>query len=143
MRCAIACFFILALVSCRENTGVRTAAIQIRLAADSQSICLTGLDYHTIYQLKNDSLSAQSWQNLFAVYRMPADTDMKDVQPAQPGHYTLSDTSVIFKPDTAFAKHQTYFVRFYGGALAQNQLQVLQGRAKIQGQHYCETVFKF
>lgn len=143
MRWVIACFFILVLVSCRENARTQTGAIQIRLAADSQSVCLTGLDYHIIYQLKTDSLTAQTWQNLFAVYRMPADTDMKDIQPAQPGHYTLTDTSVIFKPDTAFAKHQTYFVRFYGGGPAQGHMHVLQGGAKIQGQHYREMVFKF
>ncbi|HEX3384611.1 MAG TPA: hypothetical protein VHS53_05455 [Mucilaginibacter sp.] len=62
--------------------------------------------------------SSEAWRSLLSVYKMPADTDMKDFQHAQPGRYKVSGNEVIFTPDTAFRKGQEYFLRTfdYSGA---------------------------
>ncbi|MBW4888648.1 hypothetical protein KXQ82_02930 [Mucilaginibacter sp. HMF5004] len=117
--------------------------VDIRLSKDSQSVCLTGLEYAILHDLKTDTLNTEAWQSLFAVYRIPADTDMKDLQKPQPGNYIVTDTSIVFKPDTAFAKHQSYFAHFYGGPLAAGKLELVQAKTKLEGQHYKEVVFNF
>jgi hypothetical protein len=143
MRLWLACFFILACISCNSTATKQGANVNIRLSKDSQAVCIAGLEYAILHDLKTDTLNNQAWHSLFAVYCMPADTDMKDLQPQQPGKYLVTDTSVIFTPDTAFNRHRQYFVRYYGGALVGNKSDVLRSGAKLEGQHYKEVVFKF
>jgi hypothetical protein len=143
MRLWLACFFIVACLSC-HSTGIKqNDKVNIRLSTDSQTVYISGLDYAILHDLKTDTLNTEGLQSLFAVYRMPADTDMKDLQKQQPGKYTVTDTAIIFKPDTAFAKHQQYFMRYYGGPLVNSKAQVFQSKAKLEGQHYKEFVFSF
>jgi hypothetical protein len=94
-------------------------------------------------ELKKDSLTRDSWQNIFAVYRIPADTDMKDFQKAQPGNYLINDSVIIFKPDTSFKKHERYFARFYGDGTTISSLKLIQGKADLKGPAYTEATFSF
>jgi len=70
------------------------------------------MDYAVLSDINRDSLQAM-WQSLLPVYRMPADTDLKNYQPLQPGVYQLKDSAVLFTPDTPFAQNKTYFMRYY------------------------------
>src|ERR1035437_7547356 len=85
--------------SCTPKTN--TEAVHITFINDNRSIKFSGLNYAVLQDIKWDTASA-NWQNLFQVYRMPADTDMKGYQPAQPGLYHVKDGSVVFTPDTPF-----------------------------------------
>src|ERR1700753_1755285 len=86
--------------------------VTIHLSANNQSLNISGFDKLVIADISRDS-SNKAWQNLAPVYKMPADTDMKDYQTAQPGNYKVADSMVVFTPDTAFKKGQTYFLRAY------------------------------
>jgi hypothetical protein len=143
MRWWPGCFFILFFLSCHSPSATNRGNVNIRLSTDSQSVYISGLEYAILHDLKTDTLNNQALHSLFSVYRMPADTDLKDLQPQQPGKYRVTDTSIVFTPDTAFVKHQRYFVRYYGGPLADSQAEVLQSKAKLEGQHYKEVVFNF
>jgi hypothetical protein len=143
MRLWPLCFFVIVLASCHSPSAGYNDKVNIRLSTDSQTVYISGLEYAILHDLKTNTLNAEGLQSLFAVYRMPADTDMKDLQKQQPGKYTVTDTVIMFKPDTAFAKHQQYFVRYYGGPVADGRVQVFQSKAKLEGQHYKEIVFSF
>jgi hypothetical protein len=143
MRLWPLCFFVIALVSCHSPLANHNNKVNIRLSTDSQTVYISGLEYAILHDLKADTLNNQGLQSLFAVYRMPADTDMKDLQKHQPGKYTVTDTAIIFKPDAAFAKHRQYFVRYYGGPVANSQTEVFQSKAKLEGQHFKEVIFGF
>ena len=85
--------------------------INIGLVDSGKSLKIAGLNYVVMQDVINDTTN--SWGNLLEVYRMPADTDMKDFQPRQPGKYQLKDSALVFSPDTPFARQQAYFLRYY------------------------------
>jgi hypothetical protein len=143
MRWWPGCFFILLFLSCHSPSATNRGNIIIRLSTDSQSVYISGLEYATLHDLKTDTLNNQALHSLFSVYRMPADTDLVDLQPQQPGKYRVTDTSIVFTPDTVFSKHQRYSVRYYGGPLADSRSEVLQSKAKLEGQHYKEVILSF
>jgi len=143
MRWQPLCFFLLCCTACHHSTVNEAQRFKIRLTPDSQSVCIIGLEYAIIHDLKADSLTQGTWKSLFAIYRMPTDTDMKDFQPEQPGKYQISDSAITFKPDTPFKKHQQYFVRFYGNGAAISSLKLIQAKANLKGPGYLEVVFKF
>lgn len=142
-RCLPVFVTVLFCLSCHSSTVVKTGDAYVRLSKDSQTVYIGGLDYAVLHDLKTDTLTTEGWQGLIAVYKMPADTDMQDLQTPQPGQYTVTDTSIVFKPDTPFAKHHTYFTRYFGGPLVKSEMQVVQKKAKLQGQRYSQTTFKF
>ncbi|MFD2144785.1 hypothetical protein [Mucilaginibacter antarcticus] len=63
-------------------------AIQVKYA-DNHAVTITGIDAAILNDIDRDSV--KNWQSLLAIYRMPADTDMKDYQPIQPGKYLVKD----------------------------------------------------
>ncbi|EHQ26769.1 hypothetical protein [Mucilaginibacter paludis] len=143
MRWLYLCFFLLGCAACNSPSATPPNPFTIHLSKDSQSVYIRGLDYAALQQLKKDTLTRDAWQSLFPVYSMPADTTMKDFQQEQPGTYTVGDSAVNFKPDTAFKKMQLYFVRFYGNNSAISTLKLLQKKANLKGPQYIEAVFKF
>jgi hypothetical protein len=86
--------------------------VKISLTNDNHSLKISGLDRAIIADIGRDS-SLEAWESLLPVYKMPGDTEMKDFQPVQPGHYRVDDSLVIFTPDTVFEKGQSYFLRYY------------------------------
>lgn len=89
----------------------KAPVIQIALVDSGRSLKITGLNYSVMQDVNRDSTN--NWENLLEVYHMPADTDMKDFQPAQPGKFLLKDSALVFNPDTPFAQNQSYFLRYY------------------------------
>jgi hypothetical protein len=96
MRKLLYIFLLLAL-SC--TPAKHPSAVQIALVNNGQSVQFKGLDYAVMQDIGRDT-TKDVWQNLVPVYRMPADTDLKNYQPVQPGRYQLKDSVVIFTPDT-------------------------------------------
>ena len=91
--------------------------IKVALADSNHAVQISGFDKMIISDIGQDT-SKEAWQSLLPVYKMPADTDMKDFQNAQPGKYSVKDSLVVFTPDTPFRKGQEYFLRAfdYSGA---------------------------
>ena len=91
--------------------------IKITLADSNRSLQISGFDKMIISDIGQDT-SKEAWQSLLPIYKMPADTDMKDLQNAQPGKYSVKDSLVVFTPDTPFRQGQVYFLRSfdYSGA---------------------------
>ncbi|MEO6849253.1 MAG: hypothetical protein ABI203_11290 [Mucilaginibacter sp.] len=74
---------------------------------------------------------------------MPADTDLKDYQPAQPGQYLLKDDAVVFRPDTPFKKGQVYFLRYYQYDKNENVWQYVKHRKRPGTAVYTDLIFKY
>lgn len=91
----------------RSNTN-----ISISLIDSNHSLQISGFDKEIIDDIAQNSADS-AWLSLLPVYKMPADTDMKDFQNAQPGKYRVKDSLVIYTPDTPFRKGQVYFVRSF------------------------------
>ncbi len=134
--------FVVAFVGCHGGSKIKDTTY-IHLSRDSQTVILGGLEYAALQQLKKDTLNLQAFQDLFPVYKMPADTDMKDYLKAQRGTYQITDSLIIFKPDTAFAKHQAYFARFYGYTVDNSAARLAQGKANLNGPKFKEVIFQF
>jgi len=98
------------LFSCAEKQ--HAPSVHISLVNDNKSIKFTGLDKDIATEISRDSIP-EVWENMVPVFKLPADTDLKNYQPVQHGLYSLKDSSVVFTPDTPFVKGQAYFMRYY------------------------------
>jgi len=126
-------------LGCKHKDKV--PGIFITLTDSSKHLKITSLDYAIMQDINRDT-TTNIWQNLIQVYRMPADTDMKDYQPIQPGKYVVSDSLVIFIPDTPFHPHQTYFMRYYQYDKGSNALDYIQNHQKPGKKQYRDLIFK-
>jgi hypothetical protein len=115
--------------------------VKINLTSDKHSLKITGLDPLIVQDLNRDS-SGGNWQSLVPVYKMPADTDLKNYQPIQPGKYAVADSVVTFTPDTPFAAAQTYFVRYYKYDANSKASDFILGKNKLGSLHYTDLIFK-
>ncbi|GAA4329448.1 hypothetical protein GCM10023149_34150 [Mucilaginibacter gynuensis] len=135
----IALFLLLCCMGCAEKQANQT--IQISMTNDHKTAKFTSLNGDVAHEIERDT-TVNKWQNLLPVYRMPADTDLKDFQPPQPGVYKLVQNQVFFTPDTAFVTGQTYFVRFYRYSEGGTSWDMLSRKNK-PGQHpYTDLIFK-
>src|SRR6185437_6744115 len=121
------------------NCKPKTPAVHVSLTHGNQSVKFKGLDYAVISEINRDS---GVWRSLLPVYRMPADTNMKNYQPVQPGVYQVKDSAIVFTPDTPFSKGQTYFLRFYQFGGNSSAFDFIKGRKKLDDAHYVDLVFK-
>jgi hypothetical protein len=115
--------------------------VHISLVNNNKSVKIEGLDYAIISEINRDPV-AGIWENLLPVYRMPADTDMKDYQPVQHGSYQLKDSSVVFTPDTPFVNNKTYFIRYYQFGKGDSALDLLKEKKKLGSTNYIDLIFK-
>jgi len=106
---------------------------------NSGALKITGPDSLILNEIQRDS---GAWQNIFPVYRMPADTDMKDFQRPQPGIYNLSGDAVIFTPDTPFVNGQTYFLRCYEFGEGKSTWDIIRHKQKLGSEAYTDLTFK-
>jgi hypothetical protein len=118
----------------------KAPVVHISLTDSNHSVKFKGLDYAIISEIGRDSIPGM-WESLLPVYRMPADTDLKNYQPVQHGHYTLKDSAVIFTPDTAFIKGQTYFMRYYQFK-GENIWDYIKGKKRLGAVGYSDLVIK-
>ena len=98
------------------------------------------MDIAIVQDISRDSIA--DWQSLAPIYRMPADTDMKDYQKPQPGKYNVTGSTVIFTPDTPFVKHQTYFLRLYQYGEGNNTWDYIKGNKKPGKPRFVDLIFK-
>ena len=136
-------FFVVVCMGCHSTSVTEDDHSRMGLSKDSQTVFVSGLDYSVLQEFKKDSLPLEAFQRIFPVYRMPADTDMKDYQNEQPGVYQITDSLIIFKPDTAFKKHETYFARFYGHSTENTPTKLAQGKGNLKAPKFTEATFKF
>lgn len=123
---------------CAEKSDKKPITITL---TNYSNIKIGGLNLAVLNDINRDT-SAGKWQNLFPVYRMPADTTLADMQPAQPGHYQLADSAVIFTPDTPFRKGQTYFVRYYRFAEGGSLIDIIRNKQNLGRHPYTDLIFK-
>jgi hypothetical protein len=116
-------------------------AVHLTLINNNQSVEFKGLDYAITGEINRDSVPG-IWQGLIPVYRMPADTDMKDYQKPLPGQYRLKDSAVVFTPDTPFVKNQTYFVRYFKFDGGNDSWDIIKGKKKLGKTAYTDLIFK-
>ena len=108
----------------------------------NNAIKFSGLDRGMIQSLNTDSASASAWQSYIPVYKMPKDTDAKDLQPVQPGKYVVLDSLVIFTPDTPLQQGQAYFARCYQYDKGSSMWQHIKNHEKITGRNYTDLILK-
>lgn len=115
--------------------------VHIALVNNQRSVQFTGLDRSIIGEIGRDTTKGV-WENLAPVYRMPADTDMKNYQPVQHGAYQVKDSLVVFTPDTPFVKNQVYFTRYYQFDRGGKTFDMISGKKLPGPSHYIDMVFK-
>jgi len=135
-RCVWLLFFLC--LGCKRKSPA--PIVNISLIDSNHSLKITGIDSVILNDIDRDT--AKNWQSLFAISRMPADTDLKDYQPAQPGTYRVSKGSVIFTPDTPFVKQQNYFLRYYIHGSNKDIWDYVRNHAKPGQLHYTDLIFK-
>jgi hypothetical protein len=116
--------------------------VKVSVADSNRAIKISGVDKAILAEISRDT-SNYAWQSLLPVYKMPADTDLKDYQKAQPGNYLVKDSVVIFTPDTSFKKGQVYFLRYYEHDEQVSAWQYISGKKRPGSLSYKDLVFKY
>ncbi len=135
-------FTILSIIGLGLLSGCSGSSAKIDYKMNLQTdggLKISGPEEAVLGEIQRDS---GAWQNLFPVYRMPADTDMKDFQRPQPGAYHLSGAAIVFTPDTPFIKGQTYFLRCYQFGEGKSNWDILKSGKKLGRQAYIDLTFK-
>jgi len=130
-------FFLLLCFGCGHP---KAPAISISLINNNQSIQFKGLDPAIMGEIGRDTVR-DVWENLIPVFRMPADTDLKDYQPIQHGRYHLKDSLIVFTPDTPFIKGHTYFMRYYQYQGGIKPWDFIGGKKKLGSISYLDLQF--
>ncbi|MDR3695539.1 hypothetical protein [Mucilaginibacter sp.] len=133
-----ALFFLLLCFGCGHR---KAPAVHISLVNNNQSIQFKGLDPAIMGEVTRNA-SPGVWENLIPVYRMPADTDLKDYQPIQPGNYQVKDNVIVFTPDTPFTKGHTYFMRYYQFEGGTRPWDFIGGRKRLGSVSHQDLVFR-
>ena len=131
--------FLLLIASCTSKPN--KAMIRISLTDSSRSLKITGIGDDILQEINRDSVTT-GWLSLIPVYRMPKDTDMKDFQSPEPGKYVVTDSVVVFTPDTPFMSQQAYFVRYYQYDEGNDIMEYVQHRKKLGQVPFMDLVFK-
>jgi hypothetical protein len=132
--------FLLLFVFLGCKTKPVESSIHISLTDSNKHLKISGLDNAIVQEINRDT-TTNVWQNLIQVYRMPADTGMKDFQPIQPGKYAVKDSLVVFIPDTPFAQHQTYFARYYQYDKGNTAWDYIKNNQKPGKKQYKDLIF--
>jgi hypothetical protein len=132
--------FLMCCSACAEKSGKHS--IKIALTNGNRSLQIDGFDKEIIDDIGRDTAN-QAWQALLPIYKMPADTDMKDFQNAQPGNYVVKDSVVIFTPDTLFQKGQVYFLRSFDYNQARNAWEFIREQKQKGSIGHKDLLFKY
>ena len=116
--------------------------VKISMTDSNRSLKITGFDKLIIADIGRDT-NNEAWQSLLPIYKMPADTDMKDYQNVQPGKYVVMDSLVIFTPDTTFKKGQAYFLRYFQHDQGTSAWQYLRQKKRPGSLSYKDLVFSY
>jgi hypothetical protein len=130
-------FFLLLCFGCGHS---KAPAVSISLVNNNQSVQFKGLDPAIMGEVSRNAAPGV-WENLIPVYRMPADTDLKDYQPIQHGSYQVKDSVIVFTPDTPFTKGHTYFMRYYKFEGGTKPWDFIRGKKKLGSVGYQDLVF--
>ena len=131
--------FVIMLLGCGSRH--RQNMIKIALADSGKSLQVTGIAEDILQEINRDTV-ATVWQTLIPVYRMPADTDMKDFQRPQPGKYAVNGSTILFTPDTPFIKQTVYFVRYYQYGEGNTGWDFIKQQKKLGKMPYIDLIFK-
>jgi len=140
MKIAVLFLVIITCVGCSNSP--KPVDVKVSLTNDNRSLKISGFDKAIIAEIGRDT-NNEAWQSLLPVYTMPKDTDMKDYQNEQPGNYKVDDSLVIFTPDTAFKKGQTYFLRYFSHDEGTSALLYIRDRKRPGTLSYKDLVFSY
>lgn len=131
--------FVIMLLGCHSKH--HNSVIKISSVNSGRSLEVTGIAEDILQEINRDT-GAMVWQTLIPVYRMPADTDMKDFQRAQPGKYIVNGSAILFTPDTPFAQHSIYFVRYYQYGEGNTKWDYIKQQKRLGKTPYIDLIFK-
>jgi len=116
--------------------------VRVALTDSDHSVTISGFDKEIINDIAQNSADS-AWQALLPIYKMPADTDMKDFQSAQPGKYSVKDSLVVFTPDTPFRKGQVYFLRSFDYSQAKDAWAFVREQKQKGSIGHKDLLFKY
>ncbi len=136
-------YTLILLLICRACRQSEPTVVKLTLNHTDGILKFSGIPPAVLADLVRDSIKSADWQSLIPVYRMPTDTTLKNYQVAIAGIYRVNSGVVIFKPDTAFAKNQRYFARYYRHDEGISLLDMIRGHKKPNEVTYTELIFKY
>ncbi|HMI04327.1 MAG TPA: hypothetical protein VK541_17695 [Pedobacter sp.] len=100
-------FFILALLT---ECSADKEPLKINFSPDSTAIIFSGIDQAGLTQLRNAQYPDSVLSDLISVLQTPSEraTNLKEM-PVQ-GHLELTDSTIVFYPDTSFVSGRDYLV---------------------------------
>ena len=120
-----------------------STSLVIRLSQDSSAVELHGVPAEVLADFKYDSLTEKEWNSFFAIYNVPADPELRDIERPVKGSYVIKDSIVNFTPAEPFHKKQSYFVQCYARKLFVEPEDIIKSRKLPSRNSVQEVVFDF
>jgi hypothetical protein len=117
--------------------------LTIKLSQDSSAVELHGIPSEVLAEFKSDSLSEKEWRSFFAIYKVPADPELRDIERPVKGDYVINDSIVNFTPTEPFHKKQSYFVQCYARKLFVEPEDIVKSRKLPSRSSVQEVTFDF
>lgn len=91
--------------SSQENGG-----LHIGFSPDSTAIVFSGIDQAGLTRLRNARYPDSILNELISVLQTPSERDTSFREMPVPGHLKLTDSAIVFSPDTSFLSGRDYLV---------------------------------
>ncbi len=121
--------FSLFLWSCGQSSH---PPVVIGFSVDSSAIVISNIDAASLRQLQQHLPSDSSYQNLVSVLQTPGDDDSVSMEIDWPGHLSVADQTLVFKPDTPFVKGKSYLVETMISAQFANAKDIVESKVGYQ-----------
>ncbi len=86
------------------------SALSIDFSPDSTAIVFRGIDQAGLNQLRNADYPDSVLSDLISVLQTPSERDTSIKEMPVQGHLKLTDSTIIFYPDTSFVRGRDYLV---------------------------------
>ena len=125
-------FFLLLIVSIVFGcSSANNKPISIAFTTDSSAIVIRDIDRPGLLQLQQIDPADSVFKELIAVLQTPSENDTTIREELISGEYQVSDTTIVFNPNTPFVKGRTYLVITHLNTKFGDAKQIAKGQLSL------------
>lgn len=102
--------------------------LAINFSADSAAIIFNNVDQAGLLQLKNAHYPDSVLNELISVLQTPSERDTGIKEMPVPGNIKITDSNIVFNPDTLFVKGRDYLVITHLNSSFGDARKIMEGK---------------
>lgn len=119
---------LLILVFFQGCTRANKKKLGINFSADSTAIVFDNVDQAGLLQLKNSHYPDSVLNELISILQTPSERDTGIKELPIPGHIEITDSNIVFNPDTLFVRGRDYLVITHLNSSFGDASKIMEGK---------------